>query len=95
MARHMSGNCAWSYSFAAPVALIGLNPSRARPSALIESGATLSLRQQVRGRYNPANDTPLLRFGFDMRNRGVESWLQSNSSRLISGVVEDATATRR
>ncbi|NMT33333.1 head morphogenesis protein [Stenotrophomonas maltophilia] len=50
---------------------------------------TLSLRQQVRGRYNPANDTPLLRFGFDMRNRGVESWLQSNSSRLITGVVED------
>ncbi len=50
---------------------------------------TLSLRQQIRGRYNPANNTPLLRFGFDMRNRGVEGWLQSNSSRLITGVVED------
>ena len=50
---------------------------------------SVSLRQQVRGRYNPANETPLLRFGFDMRNRGVESWLQSNSSRLITGVVED------
>ncbi|KAG1081504.1 hypothetical protein G6F40_015466 [Rhizopus arrhizus] len=24
-----------------------------------------------------------------MRNRGVESWLQTNSSRLITGVVED------
>lgn len=50
---------------------------------------TLSLRQQVRGRYNPHSDTPLLRFGFDMRNQQVESWLQSNSSRLITGIVND------
>jgi hypothetical protein len=50
---------------------------------------TLSLRQQVRGGYNPSTDTPLLRFGFDMRNQGVENWLQQNSSRLITGVVED------
>lgn len=50
---------------------------------------TLSFRQQVRGRYNPASNTPLLRFGFDMRNRGVEDWLQANSSRLIRGIVED------
>ncbi|KAG1317041.1 hypothetical protein G6F61_015265 [Rhizopus arrhizus] len=43
MARHIAGNCAWSYSLAAPVALIGLNPSRARPSALIDSGAMRAL----------------------------------------------------
>ncbi len=49
----------------------------------------LSLRQQVRGRYNPHSDTPLLRFGFDMRNQQVESWLRTNSSRLIGGIVED------
>ncbi len=50
---------------------------------------TLSMRQQVRGSYNPANPTPVLRFGFDLRNQGVENWLSSNSSRLIRGVVED------
>lgn len=55
----------------------------------------LSLRQQVRGRYNPANETPLLRFGFDMRNRGVEDWLRDNSSRLITGVLEDQRALVR
>ncbi|OEZ02317.1 MULTISPECIES: phage minor head protein [Stenotrophomonas] len=49
----------------------------------------LSLRQQVRGGYNPNNPTPALRFRFDMRNRGAEAWLQENSSRLVTGIVED------
>jgi len=49
----------------------------------------LSMRQQVRGGYNPAVETPTLRFRFDMRNRGAEGWLQENSSRLIVGIVED------
>lgn len=49
----------------------------------------LSMRQQVRGGYNPSNPTPALRFRFDLRNRAAEGWLQENSSKLITGIVED------
>jgi len=49
----------------------------------------LSLELVIRGGYTPRTATPVLRSQFDLRNPAAERWLQENSSRLITGIVED------
>lgn len=57
--------------------------------AEIKNLPALSLKQRIRGSYNPISNTPVLRFGFDMRNPVVESWLRENASRLVTGIISD------
>ncbi len=58
---------------------------------------TLSLRQQMRGRYNPANDTPLLRFGFDSKGftvRDSVGVVPLSSVRIVFDTIVELTLSR-
>ncbi|KRG47346.1 hypothetical protein ARC20_03175 [Stenotrophomonas panacihumi] len=49
----------------------------------------LKLDPVVTGSYRPKATAPVLRTQFDLRNPVAERWLQQNSARLITGIVND------
>lgn len=48
----------------------------------------LSLDPIITGSYRPRSPSPVLRASFDLRNPAAERWLATNSSRLVTEIIE-------
>ncbi|MCT8281754.1 phage minor head protein [Xanthomonas translucens] len=55
----------------------------------------LKLDPVITGGYQPRRVSPVLRPSFDLRNPAAEAWLRDNSSRLVTGIVNDQLALIR